>query len=317
MRAGIYADDLGVPTFDELMQGLNGWVIREGRPALSSKDKPDPRELPEQQYERIASRRGSTLIVPLEYRGRLIGTLTAINPPESDDFSLRDQELMLAMAHQAASSVQNASLFEDAQRRAREADTLRQASGVVAATLNKDEAIERILDQLSLVVPYDSASVQLLGEGYLEIVGGRGWPDPEAVIGIRFPVPGENPNSVVIERGEPYILIDAPSNYSAFRSGPHNHIRSWLGVPLYVHERLIGMLVLDSVHPNYYNESHANLIAAFADQVAIAIENARLFSAEKKRAEELAMLVESSAEITTSLELPSVLRRRRNSSHEL
>lgn len=308
LRAGVNAEELSIASFDELTQGLSGWVIRERQPALSTKAEPNPCKSSSPRQEQTSARRGSTIVVPLEYRGRLFGTLTAINPPEADDFTPNDQELVLAMANQAAAAVQNASLFEDAQRRAREADTLRQASGVVAATLNKNEAIERILDQLSLVVPYDSASVQLLGEGYLEIVGGRGWPDPEAVIGIRFPVPGENPNSVVIERGEPYILIDAPEFYSSFQTEPHNHIRSWLGVPMYVHERLIGMLVLDSVHSNYYNDNHAQLIAAFADQVAIAIENARLFSAEKKRAEELDALVQSSAAISASLELPSVFK---------
>ena len=56
------------------------------------------------------------------------------------------------------------------------AETLCQAGTTVAATLEREEAIERILEQLALVVPYDSASVQLLHKDYLEIVGGRAGP---------------------------------------------------------------------------------------------------------------------------------------------
>ncbi|MDE3090816.1 MAG: GAF domain-containing protein [Chloroflexota bacterium] len=84
------------------------------------------------------------------------------------------------------------------------------------------------------------------GEGYLEIVGGRGWQDPAAVVGLRFPVPGDNPTPVVIQQRRSHILNDAPAEYAAFRATPHNHIRAWLGVPLIVRDRVIGMLAVDS-----------------------------------------------------------------------
>jgi diguanylate cyclase (GGDEF)-like protein len=182
-------------------------------------------------------------------------------------------------------------------RRAQEADTLRQAGAAVAATLRPDETIARILLQLERVVPYDSASVLLWieapdrpGEGQLEIVGGRGWSDPAVVVGLRFPVPGDNPNTVVIQQRRPYILGDAPTAHAPFREDPHSHIRSWLGVPLIVRERVIGMLAVDSAQPDYFTPDHARLVSAFADQVAIAIENARLVEAERKRLEELTVL---------------------------
>lgn len=181
--------------------------------------------------------------------------------------------------------------------RAQEADTLRQAGAVVAATLRPGEAIERILEQLMRVVPYDSASVLLWaeaagrpGEGHLEIVGGRGWPDPAVVVGLHFPVPGDNPNTAVIQQRRPHILGDAPAAHAPFREDPHNHIHSWLGVPLIVRERVIGMLAVDSARSYYFTSEHARLASAFADQVGIAIENARLVEAEHKRLEELTVL---------------------------
>ncbi|KAF0108657.1 MAG: GAF domain-containing protein [Anaerolineaceae bacterium] len=167
--------------------------------------------------------------------------------------------------------------MEQAYHHAEESETLRKAGAAVAATLNADEAVNRILEQLEQVVPNDSASVQLLRDGTLEIVGGRGWPDPAAVIGIRFPVPGDNPNSLVIQSRQPYILEDADTSYPSFNNPPHMHIRSWLGVPLIVHQQVTGILAIDSSSPHHFTAAHARIASAFADHVAIALENARLF----------------------------------------
>jgi hypothetical protein len=65
----------------------------------------------------------------------------------------------------------------DAKRRAEEAETLRQAGAVVVSSLNRDEALRLILEQLAHVVPYDSASVLLQKKGVLQIVGGHGFRD--------------------------------------------------------------------------------------------------------------------------------------------
>lgn len=168
--------------------------------------------------------------------------------------------------------------IEEARKRAEEAEMLRKAGAAVAATLNSNEAINLILEQLSVVIPYDSASVQLSRGKELEIVGGRGWDRPEEILGLRFPIPGDNPNSVVIQTGKPHILGDAGKAHSSFNeNGPHKHVRSWLGVPLIVRGHVIGLLTVDSNQVNYFKAHHVETVTTFADQVAIALENARLF----------------------------------------
>ncbi|GIV95683.1 MAG: hypothetical protein KatS3mg057_0340 [Herpetosiphonaceae bacterium] len=283
-----------ITSFEELWNGLSGWVLREQQPALSPKGTPDPRESPEIQRSRAEMRNGSIIVVPLRYRDQILGTMTAINSIDQPDFTQSDVDLMMALANQATIAIENARLLEDAQRRAREAETLREVGAVVAATLSQEEAIERILEQLGRVIPYDSASVQMLRDGYLEIVGGRGWSDLGEVVGIRFPIPGDNPNTIVVQQRQPYILDNAPTVYSGFANeySTSIHVRSWLGIPLIVHDRVIGMLAVDKAQPGYFTADHARLAAAFADHVAITIENARLYTAakrelaERKRAEE-------------------------------
>jgi len=243
------------------------------------------------------------VVAPLSIKGEIIGFLGV----SADHMTEADIPAVTAFANQMAAALENAELYETMERRWREAETLRQVGAAITETLSLDETLERILEQLERVLPYDSASVQLLRDGHLEIVSGRGFRDPEAVIGLKFPVPGDNPNAVVIEKRQPVILADAQAAYSAFREPPHNHIRSWLGVPLIIRDQVIGMLAVDSVELGHFNEEHVRLITPFANQVAVAIENARLFDETRARAESLSALYEISKEINASLELDRVL----------
>ncbi len=67
------------------------------------------------------------------------------------------------------------------------------------------------------------------------------------------------------------------------QGGTLNYIRSWMGIPLIVRERVIGMLGFDSETPRYFNQHHANLALAFANQAAVAMDNARLYEEEQER----------------------------------
>ena len=196
---------------------------------------------------------------------------------DKHDFTKEEIALGEQAGQQVALAILKTRLLGEAEIRAREAETLRQASAAVAATLKRDVAIERILEELNRVVPYDSASVQLLVNGELEIVGERGFKDPVSVIGLRFPLSIDTPNSIVFENGEALIIQDAPKVYDAFKKSPHDHIHGWMGIPLKVHENIIGMLALDSIQPDRFTNDHQRLASAFADQVAIALENTRLF----------------------------------------
>ena len=65
-----------------------------------------------------------------------------------------------------------------------------------------------------------------------------------------------------------------------------SYIRSWMGVPLIVKGRLIGMVSLDHYQPDYYSQDHSSLLMAFAELAAIAIENARLYERAQQSAAE-------------------------------
>ena len=287
----LYLSPAEIPLIQELQSKMEAIAVAE-----ASKSPLLPQEVVNTYHVR------SFLAVPIVFRDRFTGALYADYTTSSHTFSKVETDLAMALARQAALAIERARLFEASEQRFQEAETLRQAGAIVTSTIQEDEAIKLIMEQLAHVVPCDSASVQLIREGALEIVGGYGWLEPEQVIGIRFPVPGDNPNTIVVQEGKPYILENAPEQYPAFKEDPHNRILSWLGVPLVVHDQVIGILAMDSHQYSYFTPNHVRLVTAFAGQVAIVIENARLYAAEKIRVQQLDALRATAADILAELE---------------
>jgi PAS domain S-box-containing protein len=232
--------------------------------------------------------------VPLVVAGRSIG-LFSIDSTSPGALQAEHVRLAEALAAQAAIAIENARLLDDARQQAHEAETLRQVSMVMATARSLDVAIDLILEQLSAVVPYDSASVQLLFDSYLEIAGGRGEGNWPAILGARFPIPGDNPNTAVIQNRQVVVLNDTLV-HPAFKhleyatsaaGGTTPTIRSWLGVPLMIQNQLIGMLSIDKHEPQFFTPDHIRLATAFAAQVAFAMHNAQLF-ADLQQAKETA-----------------------------
>lgn len=172
-----------------------------------------------------------------------------------------------------------------AERSAYEADVLRRAGAVVSSTLDVDHILTLILDQMKTVVPYDTASVQLLRENSLEIVGGAGWDNLDDIKGLRFPFPGETPNVQVLSQSVPLRLDDVVGRFPAFPlTSFEKNIRSWIGVPLMVHGKSIGVLTFDSAQVGAFTSDHLRLATAFGEHVAVALANAQLFEETERLA---------------------------------
>lgn len=234
----------------------------------------------------------SWLAIPLKTRGKVIG-LIALDGRQENQFTEHHAALAVTFANQVAIALENASLFSNLQmelehrkeliaelkNKNAEAETLRESAAIVAATLEKNEAIERILEQLERVIPFDSASVQLLNDGMLEIVSMRGFAITTIESDYRFELTENEPAYPLLCDDEPYILIDdIQLSVAAFTEFPHNQIHSWLAVPLKAKGKKLGIIALDGYQVGQFNERHAHLAVTYSNQVAIALENARLFS---------------------------------------
>jgi GAF domain-containing protein len=83
--------------------------------------------------------------------------------------------------------------------------------------------------------------------------------------------------------------------------------QSWLGVPIIVNEKVLGIVFLGDYKPHAYNENHLNMLQTLSSNVGAAIENARLFQAEKQRAAELAAINTVSSALVTELDLNALI----------
>ncbi len=180
--------------------------------------------------------------------------------------------------------------------RTRELATLLEISHNVASTLELEPLLGLILDHLGEVVAYDAASTMILQESALHIAAYRGPIARDEALDLSFSLDEAEANQAVIERREPIIVDDVRGDDPLARAiretageeleTTYGYIRAWMGVPLVVKDRVVGMLSLDHSEPGYYTAGQADLAMAFANQVAVAIDNARLYEAEQERLEE-------------------------------
>ena len=169
-------------------------------------------------------------------------------------------------------------LIEELEIRNAESETLRETTVIVTSTLDVAEAVTRILEQLKRVVGYDSASVWLYRENIAHMVGENGLPD--AVHRNKsYIVSASEPDYPLWERNVPYVLLeDIQDGYPQFRRPPIDYIHAWLSIPLKVRGEMIGFISLDGRQRGQFDERDAKLALTYANQVSIALENARLFS---------------------------------------
>jgi len=172
-------------------------------------------------------------------------------------------------------------LFEAEQQRRQLAETLRRLSMVLSSTLQPNEVLALILEQLGQVLPYDSASVQRLRDDHLEIVACQGFQEPDKVVGLVFPLNPSFPNYRVAVTKEPLAFEDVTQEYPHFKAESDayvsDRIRSWLGVPLMVRGEFMGMIAIDRAGVRPYGDGEVQLAMTFASQAAVAMHNARLF----------------------------------------
>ncbi|HET7091177.1 MAG TPA: GAF domain-containing protein [Anaerolineae bacterium] len=284
-------------------------VIETGRPVVVAEAQTNPLTEP---IHDLMQRRGTQalMIVPLLARGEVIGTIGMATDQTGREFTSAEVSLAETIAGQIAGAIDNARLFETERTAREQAETLRAATQALSTTLDLQQVFDVLLTELQKVVPYDSSSVLQVKGDRLVIIGGRGFPNPDEILGLSFGLTDESsPSTEVARRRAPYILEDAPNLYRGFRAEPHAEagIRSWMGVPLLFGDRLIGMFTLDKRQPGFYTEAHARLALAFAAQAAVAIENARLFEETQQGIAELAIINSIGQALASQLELNALI----------
>lgn len=189
----------------------------------------------------------------------------------------RADELAAAKERAEQAAVENARLYEAEQKRRQQAEALARAARQVSSFLKVEEVTQQILEQLEQVVPYGRAGV-LLQEpaGEIALVAHRGFPQNASEDDQRLQVDGGFYEKIA-KNGEPLLLDDVTrvKGWAQSERLPVHH--SWLGVPLFSKNKVMGMLSLTRPEPAAFSQDDLLLASTFALQAAVALENARLY----------------------------------------
>jgi signal transduction histidine kinase/putative methionine-R-sulfoxide reductase with GAF domain/predicted hydrocarbon binding protein len=233
---------------------------------------------------------------------------------------LRSANLSLQVEVNERAQVEQA-LIDERKRvseRTRELSSLLEVSQSLASTIELKPLLGLILDHLKAVIQYHGASILEL-EGDTLVLHAYIGPIPqEQALKIRFPLSEAQLNNRVIQGKAPVIVPDVRGDEPLARAFQESagdeltttfgYVRSWMGVPLIVKDRVIGMVSLDHSQPAYYLPEHSQLVMAFANQVAVAIENARLYADVRQRADEAQTILAVQKAITSELDVNDVLQ---------
>lgn len=171
--------------------------------------------------------------------------------------------------------------------RTHELTTLREVSHIITSTLDLEALLLLVLDQLMEVVDYSGAAIQIMQDDVLVMRASRRPDGLAAKVKVNFQ-PSRIPTiQAILETQHPVFLADVRQDealveaYEIASREPVEktfpYIRSWMGVPLIVRGRVVGMLSLAHREVGRYEEKDAQLVQAFADQAAIAMHNAELY----------------------------------------
>jgi PAS domain S-box-containing protein len=239
--------------------------------------------------------------VPMIVHGKIIGFIN-LDSRIPNTFTEKDAILAQTFANSAAVAIENARLFETEQQNRKRAEALREATAALTTSIELEALYDTILDSLSKLIPFDSASIEIFNQGYLEVVAGLDLKDNEDCLGKRYPFNATKWEGLESLR-EPIRIPDVQEDDRFVKFEGTEYIRGWMGVPMFAQDKLVGFLNLDSSKIDFFTQDHAFLAQTFGNQAAIAIENARLFREENRRSQIIEAMANIANEFSTAHEL--------------
>ena len=261
-------------------------------------------------FRRMAVSQGLQTVVGigLQSTAELPGVLL-LAAPDSRELNASEFRLLAALGQQMGVAVDNSGLMQDAWRRSEELHVLNEIGQALSSTLEPDALFEKIYSEMQrlfamsdfYIAISDDARQRLRFE--LEVSDGTRKPK-------RSRTAGNHLSEHIIRTRQPVLICE---NFEAEAKGigvePLQQFASYCGVPLVVHDRVIGVMAVLSHQPHMFDEDHLKILRVLANQAAIAIENARLLREEQTRARHLTLLNNISRHAISMLDPDQLLSR--------
>jgi PAS domain S-box-containing protein len=287
--------------------GLVGWVIEHGE-MLSIADT-ERETLPVEPVLLVDMVR-SWVGIPLRSQNTVIGVLS-VQSFEPNAFSDRDLRFLTTVANQLAVAMESARLFEERERRISELAVINRIGHISSSTLNVEQLLGQVYECLAAFLPLDAFYGVVYHADRNELAGGltvdegvhAAWRD------IGPPRPGGVTERIIQQR-QPLLFANIAAEYQGAglrltHFGDSSRASaSWLGVPLIVSEsEVVGVLSVQSYAPDMYGERELSFLTTVASQVALGVQNARLFGERERQIVELDALGRIGRVTSSTLEL--------------
>jgi len=272
-----------------LEDSLSGWVTLHNQPVISNQLQDDHRV---DRYVRLGELQNqSAAIAPLTIKDRVIGTLVVMDKQGREgEFDQADLDLLIAFASQTAIAIQNARLFEDTRSRLAQFTALQETTRAVASTLELDELLDLIAQQATTLLQGDGGMINLVDweKKEDEVVTGHG--SCAHTVGFRSPLEDSLSGWVTLHN-QPVISNQLQDDHRVDRYVRLGEVQNQSAAiaPLIIKDQVIGTLVVmdKQAGKGEFDQADLDLLTIFANQAAVAIENARLFERTQAALEEV------------------------------
>ncbi len=248
--------------------GVTGLAAQQGQTILIDDVTQDPR------YVAALPNVRSELAVPLIYKNRVIGVID-LEARDPGYFNEEHSRLLSLIASRMAVGIENAQLYTRTTRQARILLMLNEIARELTSILNLDELLGRIAELLRRLIDFQMFSILLLDAAGEKL---------QHRFSLRFNENVHLKNDIPLGRGlvgsaaetrQAVLVPDVSKDPRYIEGNPET--RSELAVPLVYKDKVIGVLDLEHTRRGFFTDDHKRTMMTLAAQVAIAVENARLY----------------------------------------
>ena len=258
------AENLRIP----IGQGITGTAAKTGQPVRVSDVSKDPR------YINAIDSVRSELAVPLMFRGKCVGVLD-IQSRHLNYFTKEQQTILSLLANRLAVAIENARLFQQVRTQAEALLVLNEVSREISSILDVEELLRRTAELIKRVIDYQILSIMLYDEEQKVFRHRLDVKHGQRAQGKLRAAATEGLVGAAATLREPVLVPDVTKDPRYLMVNPET--RSELAIPMIHKGKVIGVLDLESPQLHYFTEDHVQTLSILAANLAVSVENARLY----------------------------------------
>ncbi len=265
MRYSIgHRDEIAKNLNIRLGEGITGTTAASRQPILL----PDVRK--DSRYLNALDAVRAELTVPMLTRGKLVGVID-LQSTRLNAFSEQDRALLTLIASRVATAIDNARLYRRVERQNRTLRVLAHLSQEFSSILEIDELLTKIASTVHALINFDA----FLADAERKLLRCRfsqRYDEKTTVANIEI---GKGITGSAVQSRQVIRVPDVTRDVRYIAS--HPEVRSEVAVPLVLHDRVIGVLDLESTRLSFFTDDHVRALSLLAPQIATSVENARLY----------------------------------------